>query len=103
MLPGKALIFHNKASLSGAYLADPIDVFILGFVASVGTGISIVTLVAVLYEVNNNITSFRGSTKLEEKNQKEGGVPSFLELATSFYHHFNSTPRISLDMSFHPN
>jgi len=49
LLPGKDLIFQIKASFSGAYVADPIDVRILGFVASDGTGNSISTFVAVLY------------------------------------------------------
>lgn len=51
LLPGKDLIFQTKASLSGAYAADPIDVRTLGFVASAGTGKWISTFVAVLYQV----------------------------------------------------
>lgn len=46
--PGKDLIFHIKASCSGAYDADPIDVRTLGLEASVGTGKLISTFVAVL-------------------------------------------------------
>jgi hypothetical protein len=46
--PGKDLIFHNNASFSGAYDADPIDVRILGLEASTATGNSISTFVAVL-------------------------------------------------------
>lgn len=46
--PGKDLIFHNNASLSGAYTAEPIDVRTVGVVASDETGSSISTLVAVL-------------------------------------------------------
>lgn len=42
------MIFQTKASFSGAYVADPIDVRTLGFVASGGTGNSISTFVAVL-------------------------------------------------------
>jgi hypothetical protein len=50
LLPGKDLIFQTKASRSGAYVADPIDVRTLGFVESDGTGNSISTFVAVLYK-----------------------------------------------------
>lgn len=46
--PGKDFIFQINASLSGAYDAEPMDVRILGFVASDGTGNSISTLLAVL-------------------------------------------------------
>jgi len=46
--PGKDLIFHNNASFSGAYDADPIDVRILGLETSTATGNSISTFVAVL-------------------------------------------------------
>lgn len=50
LLPGKDFIFQTTASLSGAYEADPIDVRMLGFVASEGTGNSMKTFVALLYQ-----------------------------------------------------
>lgn len=46
--PGNDFTFQTIASLSGAYAAEPIEVLILGFVASEGTGTSISTFVAVL-------------------------------------------------------
>jgi hypothetical protein len=49
--PGKDLIFHTKASFSGAYTADPIDVRTEGVVASEDTGSSISTFVAVLKDM----------------------------------------------------
>lgn len=46
--PGNDLIFQQRASFSGAYAADPMDVRTFGLVASAGTGNSISTFVAVL-------------------------------------------------------
>lgn len=48
LFPGKDLIFQTNASFSGAYEADPRDVLTVGLDASVGTGNSISTFVAVL-------------------------------------------------------
>lgn len=47
--PGKDFIFQTRASFSGTYAADPIEVLTLGFVASESTGSSISTFVAVLH------------------------------------------------------
>lgn len=46
LFPGKDLTFQTIESFSGLYVADPIDVRILGFVASGVTGTLISTLFA---------------------------------------------------------
>jgi hypothetical protein len=65
--PGKDLIFQTKASFSGAYAAEPIEVLIFGFVESAGTGTSISTFVAVLQngkEKEGNICQHKAKMKL---------------------------------------
>lgn len=59
LLPGNDLIFHTTASLSGAYVAYPIDVRMMGLIASDGTGNSISTFVAVLpYTLASSVEIF---------------------------------------------
>lgn len=67
MPPGKDLIFQINASFSGAYDADPIEVRTFGLVASAGTGNSISTFVAVLYNQIPRIEKFRLISILEPK------------------------------------
>lgn len=86
LLPGKDFIFHNKASLSGAYVADPIDVSTLGFVASGVTGNSISTFVAVL-----NHKAICHPRYVKEHTKEPKSSPALLELAPGFYRYLNST------------